>query len=237
MSTDEIHVWIADLDQSEAQLDKLIQTLSPEERRRAEKYHFERDRKRYLLRHGILRAMLGLYLHVAPGRLNFRYGKNGKPAIADPFDEGTLHFNLSHAKGMALFAFARQTEIGVDIEHMSEISEIELIAERFFSRKEKESIRSLPEEQKRLFFIKGWTCKEAFIKALGDGLFRALDSFEVSMIPGEPAKLLNVDGDPREASRWSMQYLQPAPDYFGAFAVKGLMRETKLWRWDDLASA
>jgi 4'-phosphopantetheinyl transferase len=122
----------------------------------------------------------------------------------------------------------------VDIEHLSEISEKELIAERFFSRKEYDSIRSLPEEQKRESFIKGWTCKEAFIKALGDGLSHALDKFEVSMIPGEPAKLLRVEGDSREASRWSMQYLQPAPDYVGAFAVKSLMFETKLWRWDVL---
>lgn len=234
LSSGEIHIWFADLDQSGPQLHKLIHTLSVDERMRAEKYYFERDRKRSLIGRGILRTILGLYLHVEPDRLQFQYGKYGKPALADTFDKETLHFSLSHSDKIALFAFARHCEIGVDIEHLSEISEKELIAERFFSRKEYDSIRSLPEEQKRESFIKGWTCKEAFIKALGDGLSHALDKFEVSMIPGEPAKLLRVEGDSQEASRWSMQYLQPAPDYVGAFAVKSLMFETKLWRWDVL---
>lgn len=232
LSSDEIHIWLADLDQSESQLHKLIQTLSVEERMRAEKYLFERDRKKYLLRRGILRTLLGSYLNVEPGRLQFQYGKYGKPVLADTFGKEMLHFNLSHSDELALFAFARHREIGVDIEHIGEISEMELIAERFFSRRENDSIRSLPEEQKKESFIKGWTCKEAFIKAVGDGLSRALDKFEVSMVPGEPAKLLSVEDDSREASRWSLQYLQPAPDYVGAFAVKSRMFKTKRWRWD-----
>lgn len=235
LSSHEIHIWLADLDKSGPQLHKLIHTLSVDERMRAENYYFEKDKESYLLRHGILRTLLGLYLQVEPGRLQFQYGTYGKPALADTFGKEMLYFSLSRSDKIALFAFARQREIGVDIEHMSEVSEMELIAERFFSQKENDSIRSLPEEQKRESFLKGWTCKEAYIKALGDGLSHALDKFEVSMAPGEPANLLSVEGDSREASRWSLQYLQPAPDYAGAFAVKSPMVETKLWRWDVLA--
>jgi 4'-phosphopantetheinyl transferase len=125
----------------------------------------------------------------------------------------------------------------VDIEYMSEISEIESIAERFFSRKENDSMRSLPEEQKIESFIKGWTCKEAYIKALGAGMSHALDKFEVSMAPGVPAKLLRVEGDSREASRWSMHYFQLAPDYACAFAAKSIQFEIKFWRWEVLECA
>lgn len=231
----EIHIWLADLDESGSQLDKLVKTLSVDERMRAANYHFERDKKRYLLRRGILRAILGLYLQVEPDRVSFQYSRYGKPALADTFGDEMLHFSLSHSDNIALYAFTRHCEIGVDIEHLSEVSEKEMIAKRFFSRKEYDSLRSLPEEQKRESFIRGWTCKEAFIKALGEGLSHELDDFEVSMIPGEPAKLMKVKGDSEEASRWTIQYLKPDPEYVGAFAVKSRKFETKLWRWDVLA--
>ncbi len=231
LSSGEVHIWLAALDQSGPHIHNLMRTLSADECMRAGDYYFERDRKRYLVGRGILRTILGLYLHVEPDVLHFQYGKYGKPVLADTFGRETLHFNLSHSNEIALFAFTRQCEIGVDIEHLSGISEIEQIADRFFSRREYDSIRSLPEEQKRESFVKGWTCKEAFIKARGDGLSYALDRFEVSMTPREPAKLLRVEGDSREASHWSMQCLQPAPDYVGAFAVKSLAFETRLWRW------
>ena len=109
---------------------------------------------------------------------------------------------------------------------------MEQIAERLFSVKENEVFRSLPKSQKRGAFFKGWTCKEAFIKALGDGLFQPLEKFDVSLAPGEPASLLRIKDDSREASRWMIQDLKPAPNYAAAFAVKSHMFETKCWQWE-----
>lgn len=232
LTSDEIHIWFAVLGQSVSRLHKFIQTLSIEERIRAEHFYFERDRRSFIVRRGILRTILGFYLNVEPSQLLFRYGQNGKPELADTFGNETVHFNLSHSDGVALFAFARDREIGVDIEYIHDISEMEQIAERFFSIKENDVLRSLPKSQKREAFFKGWTCKEAFVKVLGDGLSRPLDKFDVSLVPGEPAKLLRIEGDSREASRWSIQDLKPALNYVGAFAVKSHIFEVKHWQWE-----
>jgi len=232
LGSDEIHIWMAVLDQPVSRLHRFVQTLSVEERIRAERYHFERDRENFIARRGILRVILGFYLNVESSLLAFRYGKNGKPELTDTFGDGTIHFNLSHSDGVALFAFARDREIGVDIEEIRDISDMEEIVGRFFCGRENEVYRSLGESQKREAFFNGWTCKEAFVKAVGDGLSRPLNQFDVSLLPGEPAKLLRVEGDTGEASRWSIQDLKPAPNYVGAFAVKTHRYETKCWRWE-----
>lgn len=227
----EVHIWIGDLDQPESELYRFIQTLSIDERMRAGRFHFQNDRKRFIVRHGMLRMILGRYLRVNASELRFHYGEHGKPSVIETIGNRTIQFSLSHSNGVALFAFTRDSEIGVDIEHMHDIFEMEQIAERFFSKKENEVFQSLPKSQKREAFFKGWTCKEAFVKALGDGLSWPLDNFEVSLLPSESAKLLRVGGDSREAGRWSIQYLTPTPNYVGAFVIKNRIHEIKCWRW------
>jgi 4'-phosphopantetheinyl transferase len=199
---------------------------------RAGRFHFQKDRRRFIIRHGMLRMILGRYLGVNASELRFSHGENGKPAITEKPGNGTIHFNLSHSNGVALFAFTRDREIGVDIEYIHHISDMEQIAERFFSKNENEVFRSLPQNQKREAFFIGWTCKEAFVKALGDGLSWPLNKFDVSLVPGEPANLLRIEGDSIERSRWSIKNLNPAPDYVGAFAVKSRIAEIKCWRWE-----
>jgi 4'-phosphopantetheinyl transferase len=232
LGANEIHIWLAVMSQPVFRFNEYIQTLSDEERLRAEKYYSERDRNSFIFRRGILRTILGRYLDVEPCRLQFCYGKYGKPKLDVRFGNGTVHFNLSHSHGVALYAFARDSEIGVDIECMSDISEMEHVVETTYSIKEKEVFRSLPENQKREAFFHYWTCKEAIIKALGYGLSRPVDKYEVPLLPGEPVKMLKIEGDSREASRWSIQAMKLAPNYTGAFAVKSEVYETKHWRWD-----
>jgi 4'-phosphopantetheinyl transferase len=233
LRTDEIHIWFSDLDETADEVNEYFQTLSAHERRKAGQFHFDKDMKRYIARHGILRMILGSYMGIKANELRFKQGENGKPRSDEQFGKRTVHFNLSHSNGAVLFAFARNHEIGVDIEHICGIVEMEQIVERFFSTAEQEVFKLLPEEQKREAFINVWTCKEAFIKARGDGLSYALDKFDVSMLPDAPVKLLRVNGDTREASRWCLQSLKPAPDYVGAFAVKSNLLELKCWRWGD----
>ncbi len=231
LTDDEIHIWFVVLDQTDAELHRFMQTLSIDERMRADRFYFQKDRKWFISRHGILRTILGRYLSVQADKLRFNQGENGKPEIAGPFVRRTIHFNLSHSNGAALFAFARNHEIGVDIEYVHDMSEMEQIVERFFSIKEKEAFRALPQSQKREAFFKGWTCKEAIVKALGEGLSRPLDKFDVSLIPGESSELIGTEGDARKASRWSIQSLKPAINYIGAFAVNSNLLELKCWRW------
>ena len=217
----DIHVWRADLDLPTIGFQNLYETLSIDERARAERFHFEKDRKRFIARHGILRTILGCYLNVEPSRLQFSYGKNGKPALADTFGKEAILFNMSDSEDLAIYGFTRDQEIGVDIERIDDIPEMHEIAERFFSARENAVFRSLPESKKREAFFNCWTRKEAFIKAKGEGLGLGLDQFEVSLAPGGRAALLRTNGDPQEASRWSLRELDPGPNFTAAIAVQG----------------
>lgn len=232
LSEKDVHIWGAALDLPSSSVQELKEKLSIGERIKAERLRFERDRRRFIVARGILRLMLGCYLSIEPGAVRFCYGRNGKPRLADTFGNGTIHFNQSHSEGLALYGFTRDREIGVDIEHVREFPEMEQVAEQVFSVRENSVFRALPKSYKKEAFFQIWTRKEAFIKGTGDGLSLPLDKFEVSLVPGEPASLLRIEDDSREASRWFIQGLKPAPNYVGAFAVKTDMFETKCWRWE-----
>ena len=193
--------------------------LSPDESRRAFRFHFERDRQRFAAARGILRALLGRYLGVDPSVLLFDYGRYGKPALASPWQG--LRFNVSHSGGLALFAFATDHEIGVDIEQERPLPEMDSIAERHFSQLEHVALQLLAEPERRRAFFRCWTRKEAFIKAVGDGLSHALDAFDVTLAPGEPARLLRVAGDPEAPRRFRLEGLEPAHGFAAALAALG----------------
>jgi 4'-phosphopantetheinyl transferase len=162
--------------------------------------------------------------------VRFYYGKNGKPALTDTFGNGMMHFNLSRSEGLALYAFTRDREIGVDIEHIRDIPEMDEIADQFFSVKENSMYRTLSDSNKKEAFFKCWTRKEAFIKANGEGLGFGLNQFEVSLTPGERAVLISIKSDLRKALCWSLQDLNPGPDLAAALAVQGQCLTIKCWR-------
>ena len=218
--SDEVHVWRAYLDRETSHIDELARTLSEDERLKAERFYFQKDRRRFVVTHGILRNILGRYLSVKPNRLEFSYGSHGKPTLGGITDGHSLCFNMSHSEGLAGFAFAWQRRIGVDVEYVRPMRDAEEIVGGFFSPGENASLRAVPASKKLEAFFNCWTRKEAFLKATGDGLSRSLDSFEVTLIPGESARLLSVEGDLREASRWSLCALAPAHGYVGAFVVE-----------------
>jgi 4'-phosphopantetheinyl transferase len=220
LSSDEVHVWQAFLEREESHFNELAQTLSENERLKAKRFYFQKDQRRFVVTHGILRNILGRYLNVEPNRLKFSYGSHGKPAIDGVTDGHSLCFNMSHSYGLALFAFAWRRRVGVDVEYVHPMPDAEEIAERFFSPRENAALRTVPAGKKLEAFFNCWTRKEAFLKAIGDGLSRSLDSFEVSLFPGEPARLLSVEGDPQEAFRWYLRALAPASGYMGALAVE-----------------
>ncbi len=229
---DEVHLWCAVLDQPDVTVQKLAETLAPDERLRAERFHFERDRRRFIVGRGVLRTILGRYLRLEPNRLQFCYGPCGKPALAgmSTRPEGRLCFNLAHSQSLALYAVTYEREIGVDIEYIHAMPEAEQIATRFFSAQENAVLRLLPSQQKQEAFFNCWTRKEAYIKALGDGLAQPLAEFDVSLAPGEPASL-RISGDAQAAARWSIQALTPASGYVAALAVKGHGWQLKCWQW------
>lgn len=232
LTADDVHIWYASLDAPISRFQIFLKTLSPDERMRAERFHFDKDRKCFIASRWILRTVLGRYLGVEPKHLQFSYGKNGKPTLVDQIYQRTIRFNLSHSNGVALFAFTLGREIGIDIEKVRDISEMTQIAERFFSMREYGLFSSLPKCKMKEAFFNCWTQKEAFIKAIGDGLALPLDSFEVSFILGKPAKLLNTHGHAKEIVHWFLQAFTPSPGYIGAFAVAGDNWRLACWQWE-----
>lgn len=142
-----------------------------------------------------------------------------------------MRFNLSHSQGLALYALVLDRNVGVDVEALRTLADAEQIAERFFSPLERAELCALPRDEKQNAFFRCWTQKEAFIKAVGDGLSLALDRFDVRVSPHEAARLLRVDGDPERASHWMMQSLDPGPGFLGALACDGF-HQLVLWEWN-----
>jgi 4'-phosphopantetheinyl transferase len=217
----EIHVWSIALDPEPAVVEQLARSLAADEWQRAQRFRFERHRRQYQVGRGALRALLGGYLGLPPAAVQFSYGPRGKPFLAEPAAAGGLFFNLSNSHELALVGFLRDAEIGVDVEHLKPMPDLEQIAERFFSASERAALRQLPDPQKCEGFFNCWTRKEAYLKAVGEGLAARLDSFDVTLLPGEAPRMLTLEGDAARAERWFFRCFQPAPGYVGALAVEG----------------
>lgn len=227
----EVHVWRVALDRSDESVSPFQAVLARDERRRAERFHFARDRRRFSVTRGALRMLLARYLGGDPTDVDFEYGAHGKPRLAgDP----SLRFNVSHSHELALLAFTHGAELGIDVERERRLEDLEEIAERFFSPRETTALRGLQPAQRPGAFFRCWTRKEAWIKATGDGLAQALHTFDVSLAPGETPRLEVVSGRPGEAERWWMADLEPAPGYAGALAIRGRPSRLVQWDWDEL---
>lgn len=233
LSRDDVHVWRASLGQPVERVRQLARTLSYDEMMRAERFRFERDKRRFIVGRGVLRTILGRYLDVEPRQLQFRYGERGKPYLLDGFGGYALRFNLAHSHELALYAFTCGRKIGIDLECIRPLSNAEEIAARFFSARENAVLRVLPESQELEAFYNCWTRKEAYLKATGDGLAQPLDQFDVSLAPGDPARLLHVEGEPLETDRWSLQSLVPGFGYVAAIAVEGRGWCLTYWQWPE----
>src|SRR5688572_3067250 len=185
---DEIHVWCAALDDAVSDLPVFERLLSESEHRRAGRFQLDRDRDRFIVRHGLLRMILGRYLNIDPAHLAFTYESRGKPMVCLPDDTPPFHFNLSHSDGLALIGATRRTSLGIDVEHVRFVREADQIAAKFFSPQESAMLNAIPEEQKMEAFFHCWTRKEAYLKATGEGIADALPRIEVSLTPGQPAR-------------------------------------------------
>jgi 4'-phosphopantetheinyl transferase len=228
----EVQIWAVALDPPAAVAARLASSLAADERERAARFRFERHRRQYEVGRGALRALLGGYLELPPGEVCFTYGERGKPSLgASPPAGSDLHFNLSNSHELALVGFARGVEIGVDVEHQKPMADLEQIAERFFSASERDALRQLPAHQKQEGFFNCWTRKEAYLKAVGQGLAARLDSFDVTLVPGEAPRMLTLEGDAARAARWFFQRFEPAPDYIGALAVEAAPPAVRTWRF------
>lgn len=212
-AAEDFEVVVARLDASPGEVRALQAHLSAEERQRAARFFFERHRRRFIVARAILRELLGARLGVRPAAVELVYGRSGKPRLAN----NAWRFSLSHCDDVALFAFSRAAEIGVDIEAMRPIRAADAIAAHFFSPREHEAYAALPSRDKLLGFLHCWTRKEAFVKALGGGLSMPLHQFDVTLSPRKPARILRI-GKRRGDGGWRLHSFFPLPGFIAAIA-------------------
>ncbi|HSB01710.1 MAG TPA: 4'-phosphopantetheinyl transferase superfamily protein [Anaerolineales bacterium] len=228
----QVDVWQVRLDLPAHMLERLQEFLSEEETQRAARFHFTADRNRFIAAHGCLRAVLTRYLRCLPDQFTFSVNSYGKPALNDH----TLEFNLSHSSDVALIAISQERRVGIDVERIRPGISSQVIAQQYFSKFEFAELQTLPLEQKEAAFFTCWTRKEAYIKAQGLGLSLPLESFDVSLLPNEPAILRATRPDPDEARRWTLFALEIDPYHEASVAVEGEGLELRLWDWNFLSS-
>jgi 4'-phosphopantetheinyl transferase len=221
LTASDIHVWHISLRPAESRLSQLRASLSPEECARAERFAFEDARVRFIAAHGMLRTILGRYVNDQPGALTFTAGRHGKPSLAGVRGAvEKVRFNLAHSHDSALIAVAHNREVGIDLERIRDNVDSLKLAERFFSPNEFERLQQLPGNQaKRLFFIL-WTCKEAYLKAIGAGLSVDLDRCEVRPVAEELVARVRLLGESRPREDCLVRILSLGPDYVGAVAAE-----------------
>lgn len=231
-----VDVWATGLNSSYEELEHFRNVLSPGERDRAARFHFEEHRTRYIAGHGRLRHLLGRYLSRPAAAIEFEPGKNGKPRLAGEIVASGLEFNLSHSNEMALIAIAAQP-VGIDLEHVRPLSDANELVQRFFSKGEAAAYSVMPEDQKPLGFFRLWTRKEAWLKATGEGITNLLDEVEVSFLPGEPPRLLRLPERWSGDIDWSLAHFDPEPGYIGALAIARKHVDVRFRRVEDLPKA
>jgi 4'-phosphopantetheinyl transferase len=210
-----VHLWQRRLDASAEEVNACYRLLSNEEQERARRFRVERPRNDFVLTRGTLRSLLGQYLGCTPPEIRFCYALHGKPAL----EGNDLCFNVSHTHGLGLMAFAKRRAIGVDVENLRRETQVEQLAERFFSKRERDELKRLSGDELRAAFFRCWTRKEAYVKARGEGLSLPLDQFDVSVAPGESRALLATRPDSSEAGRWILRDVATRPGYSAALAV------------------
>ena len=224
LQENEIHVWRVETQPSDFRYDKMFGLLSETEKERGLRFRFEKDRREFVMARGVLRMLLGGYLHRHPRQVLFSENEYGKPAL---INGKRIVFNVSHSHGLILLAFARECAIGIDVEKIEKLR-YGSMAERFFARREVETLFSLPEEEQLQAFYLCWTRKEALVKAMGEGLSYPLDHFVVSNAPDEPAQILEIAECDRLWRVWDMSNL---PVYAAALVCDRDEIVFKFWEW------
>ena len=226
---DEVQLWRVDLVAIGADESRWQKVLSPDESTRASRFHFARDRQCYVAARALLRMILAAYLAADSAELSFSHSKKEKPSLGAAHAGSGVTFNISHSGGIALLAFARQREVGVDVEQIRSDFDLEAIARRFFSANEQQELFALPPEERANAFFRCWTRKEAYIKATGDGLSLPLTQFDVSINASRENALLATRPDRTEAERWQLREVPAGPGFVAALCVRG--RDWKLKHW------
>ncbi len=224
----DVHIWLLSLDGSLA-LGNGVGVLSAEERDRAARFVFERDRRRFEIGRMAQRAVLATYAGVRPADIQYQASENGKLSLTVPRNPG-LEFSLSRSHDHAILAVTRGDPVGVDVERIDPNRDLRLVAESHFSEREQEALKAVDGDawSRRFFHI--WTAKEAIVKALGDGLILPLQRFTVNADPDAPPGMLDDAADPSAATTWTLKNFALGKEYWGCIAIKRPSVRERLFR-------
>ena len=230
LGDNQVDVWHIEV-AGRFEIQRFRESLSPDEIERADRFYFAKHRRRFTVMRAAMREILGRYTGLRPQDVAFSYGPKGKPELSGKNGQAGIRFNLSHAEETGLLAVSQGLTVGIDVELIKPDFAGQEIAEHYFAAGEVRHLLSLPLEERADAFFSCWTRKEAYIKALGEGLSVPLDGFEVAFGPGRQAALLAVQVDPRELTRWTMYDIETAPGYKAALVVEGSRHQLHHMRW------
>jgi 4'-phosphopantetheinyl transferase len=233
----DVHIWMASIELPDATISRLSAFLSKDELERAARFLHDRHRNKYIAGRAMMRDVISRYVDDGPEDIAFAYLSHGKPELSGELRNSGIEFNLSHSGEVALCAVARNSAVGVDVEHIRELRDMQGLANRFFSSSEAEQLAREQEDQQLASFFRCWTRKEAYVKAIGQGITCPLDSFAVSLTADAPTRLLHIDQDSTIAAAWTMVTIIPAQQYVGALATTGKVETVHSWVWDLPESA
>lgn len=217
---DEVLVWTVSLDVDADRQRAYRSLLSTDELDRASRFRFDRHRARYIVGRGVLRNVLASSLGARPTELTFACGPFGKPELAGAHRDSGLHFNLAHCEDLALVAVSAIGSVGVDVEILRPVGEMDELVRRFFAPAEAAEFRQLDPKHKPEAFFNLWTRKEALLKATGQGIAHCLAKVEVEFLPGRPARIRRLPAEFGAPGDWVLHDLRPAPGAVGALALR-----------------
>lgn len=215
----ECHIWRIPLTAPEDTFPHSTKYLSDDEKRRADKFLLPPPRRQFVLVRSALRALLGAYLGIPPGKIPFVFNLFGKPCLPPPFAEWS--FNVSHSGQQGLIAITRAGDVGVDIEQRKALQDLAGLANMIFSPEDMRVWEALPHAEQTTAFYRAWTRKEALAKALGYGLSADLRALHVSFCDSKEARVLDIDPALGPAHLWHLTPVDDEAGYDGALAVRG----------------
>jgi 4'-phosphopantetheinyl transferase len=229
LQNDQVHIWRIDINQHLNDIINLLAILDNKEKQQAQRFKFNKDRNCLICSHAILRILLSKYLACVPKSITYEYNQYGKPMLSN--NNNKLHFNLSHSHQKAIIAITKDNPIGIDIEYMQTKQSLAEIAKRFFAAQEYHEYKQLPNKQKIHGFYNAWTRKEAFVKAIGEGITHPLKNFVVNLTPGTNAKILSIKNHETAPQDWQLHSFTVAEKYCAALAWEGTTKQLNFYNY------
>jgi 4'-phosphopantetheinyl transferase len=227
---EEVHIWTFPSTAPNDVVETFARVLNTGEVSRAERFRFPHLRESFVIAHGVLRYLVGRYSDRLPAEIRFSFGSKGKPMAVGA---NGLQFNMTHSGDVTMIALARDCEIGVDVEKIRPLLDMQRIADQFFCVEEAAELRAVLSVERNHAFFCSWTRKEAYVKAIGAGLYIPLNSFRVPVAPTATPRFIHIDHDTTAAREWNLNDLPLAPEYAAALAYRGRQHSLRFFSITD----